>query len=32
MPDFYLIEDSIRRAFIDESVRQWEWCNNLWFW
>lgn len=32
MVDYYLIESDIRRAFIDEEVRQWDFCNNLWWW
>jgi hypothetical protein len=32
MPDYYLIEDAIRRFFIDEERNSWELPSNLWFW
>lgn len=31
MPDYYLIEDAIRRAFIDESIRKEQMMYNLYF-
>jgi len=31
MPDAYLIEDAIRRAFIDSSIREYTLMCNIWF-
>lgn len=32
MPEYYLIEDSIRRFYIDDQVSAWKLCDNLWWW
>lgn len=32
MPDYFLIEDAIRRFYIDAEIVQWTLVDNLWFW